>query len=1055
MLASGQLLSQDVDLVVQDLIPIRLERTYRSLDLTKRQFGVGMTSNYEVFLWRPTTAFTQYELINPDGTRVRYDRTSPGTSYTDAVFETPYPGIWSGSRLTYNNRLSGWDLTFRDGRRWSFNHAHRLTEVADRHGNALLITRQSGTSGPITRIDAPSGRWVEFTIGTTTSTSGLATQAKDSGGRTVTYTYDTTGRLTQVTDAAGATHKYTYTTSNYVETIVDAENRLVVHNEYGPKGRVAKQTLANGSTFEFTYTLETLVDCFPNGPCNVRDGEQIIQTDVKDRSGNVRRVSFRSGYIYRDVYPLGAPEERVTTFDLAASNGRLTARTDALGRRTEYLFDAQGNLAKVTRLAGTAQAAATEYTYTADGQTATIKDPLGHITVNTYDARGNLARVEDATGRKLEFTYDDLGRLTSSRIGSGNPTLYTYEGADIIAVTGPDGLTTEFIRDALGRVVGRRTPGGLLHRYEYDGRDRVTKYVNPLGHITLFAYDKTGRMTSYKDPRGKETLYSYNSLGLLAEQMDPLGRTSVYGYDTAGRPSTYRDPKGQVRGWGYDAAGRLVLQGFGATASSPEAYASTIELSYEDGGRRLRVEDSLGPVMTRTYDNLGRLTQEVSPTGTVDYTYDAAGRRTGLTATGQSPITYGYDNADRLTSITQGSRVVSFTYDASGRRATTTLPGGVTQTYTYDAADRLARIEYAKGSTVLGDLTYTYDAEGNRISVGGTYARTLLPNGFTGAVYDAANQLVGWQGRTVSHDANGNVTSDGLKTYTWDDRNQLSQVSSALGTLATFGYEPTGRRSRKTVSGSTRDYLYSGANFIQEQSGGTTASLLTGFDMDEVYSRDTPTGSRDFLSDMLGSTIALSDGTGTLAAEYTYEPFGAATHTGSTEGNSQTFTGREDDGTGLYYFRARYYDPQQGRFLQPEPLAQYPGYLVAMALQGNAVEAYAYAGNNPLRYVDPDGLSKFDKFFGLPKKFWNWAHRNEMDDVDLSKDEALELYEEWLKKGKPGPDKKRNQRGCSPDDDAPINLEDILDMIIPAPPIINPCLIMPSLCRSPDEPQWA
>ncbi|RJS15361.1 type IV secretion protein Rhs [Corallococcus sp. H22C18031201] len=953
MLSSGQFLTTDVDLVVQDIVPIRMERTYRSLDLTRRQFGVGMTSNYEMFLWRPTSDFTQYELVNPDGTRIRYERISPGTNYPDAVFETTYPGPWSGSRITYNSRLMGWDLTFRNGQRLSFNHAHRLAEVADPHGNVVLITRQNGTSGPITRIDGPSGRWVEFTI----DTNSLTTQAKDSGGRVVAYAYDTQGRLLQVTDAAGGTRKYTYNASNFMATVVDEENRLVIQNEYGSRGRVSKQTLVDGSTFEFTYTPNLVVQCYPNGPCDVRDGEQVIRTEVKDRAGLVRRVDFNSGYIVRDAYPAGRPEERVTTFDVAPTNGRRVATTDFAGRRTEYVHDARGNVTQATHLAGTPNAVTMQYTYTADNKLTSVRDELGHLTVYRYDEAGNLARVEDPTGRVSEYTHDSQGRLTSVRIGTDGAITYGYEGADLVALTDAGGRTTEFIRDALGRMVARRSPGGQVDRYQYDARDRLTRHTNPLGHTTAFTYDKTGKFTRVKDPRGKETLYSYNALGQLTERMDPLGRTEAFGYDLAGRLTSFRDRKGQVSGWNYNAAGRLTSRGFGATATSPQAFTNSLSYAYDSVQRLNRVEDSLGPVVTFTYDPLDRLVENVTPNGAVGYTYDAANRLTGVSAPGQAPGVYAYDDAGRLTTITQGSRTVAFTYDASGRRASTTLPGGVTQRYTYDASGTLTRIEYSRGTTVLGDLSYGFDANGDRVSTGGTFARTGLPQSVAGAVYDAASQLTTWKGRTLTYDANGNLVSDGLKNYTWDVRGHLERVSDSLATLAEFAYEPMGRRSRKTVAGVSTDYLYSGANTIEERSNGVSTQLLTGLGMDEAYSRQSPSGTHDFLTDVLGSTVALSDDAGALSAEYSYEPYGASTHTGSAAGNTRTFTGREEDGTGLHYFRNRYYDAETGRFLQPEPLLRSPTYVAQMALQGRAVPAYGYAQNNPLGFVDPDGLA--------------------------------------------------------------------------------------------------
>ncbi|WP_434300687.1 RHS repeat-associated core domain-containing protein [Corallococcus exiguus] len=965
-LASGQFITHEVDLVVADIVPLRVERTYRSLDLTRRQFGVGMVSNYEYFLWRSTLDFTEYELVSPDGTRIRYERTSSGTDDTTAIFQTTYPGPWAGSRILHNKEYLGWDLIFRDGSRWTFNHAHRLARMADRFGNAVTITRESGNSGPIVRLDGPSGRWVEFTIGTSSNNDGLATQAKDHTGRTVTYTYDTQGRLTQVTDAMSKSRQYTYNTSNYMETVVDEENRLVVENEYGAMGRVSKQTLADGSTYEFTYQLGLVEQCLPGGGCNVRDGEQIVRTDVKDRSGQTRRVSFLSGYITQDIYPLGTAEERETNFELDPSTGRMDAVVDAMGRRTEYEYDAWGNITQVTRLAGTPQAVSAHITYTSTQQIATVEDELGHVTEYQYDAQDNLTRIEDVTGRTREFTYDSQGRLLTVRAGTDAPVTFSYEGADVIAVTSGTGLTAEFSHDALGRVVTRRSPGGHVDRYEYDSRDRLTRYTNAIGAVVEFAYDNSGRIVASKDARGQLTTYVYNNLGLISERMDPLGRTETYSYDSAGRLKSSKDRKGQVRGWSYDSSGAVVQAGFGATATAPTAYSNTISFEYDLGGRLIRTEDSLGPVVSQSYDGMDRLLQEVSPNGTVDYSYDVAGRLTSMTATGQSPVTYTYDDSGRMTSLAQGGRTVSFTHDAVGRRQSVVLPNGVSQHYSRDLAGHLTAITYKQGTVVVGDLSYIYDDDGNRVSVGGTQARTGLPNAVSGAVYDVASQLTAWNGQTMSYDANGNLTSDGTRAFTWDVRNQLAQINNGTGTLATFLYEPTGRRSRKTMSGTAEDYLYSGGNFIQVQSLAGTTNLLTGFGLDEVFSQTSSLGSQDYLSDAMRSTVALVDGSSALSATYTYEPYGKTAFLGTTSGNRQTFTGREDDNTGLLYFRARYYDPSTGRFLQEEPLAHLPGALQAYALMGQGLPAYAYGSNNPLTYNDPSGLAPWDDW----QTFW-------------------------------------------------------------------------------------
>jgi YD repeat-containing protein len=118
-------------------------------------------------------------------------------------------------------------------------------------------------------------------------------------------------------------------------------------------------------------------------------------------------------------------------------------------------------------------------------------------------------------------------------------------------------------------------------------------------------------------------------------------------------------------------------------------------------------------------------------------------------------------------------------------------------TYGYDAANQLTSLVYADGATTLGDLTYTYDLAGNRTAVTGSWARTSLPEALGAATYDAANRILTWSGQAYSYDANGNLASDGLTSYAWNARNQLTGLSGA--TSASFAYDGTSRRRAKTI----------------------------------------------------------------------------------------------------------------------------------------------------------------------------------------------------------------------------------------------------------------
>lgn len=329
---------------------------------------------------------------------------------------------------------------------------------------------------------------------------------------------------------------------------------------------------------------------------------------------------------------------------------------------------------------------------------------------------------------------------------------------------------------------------------------------------------------------------------------------------------------------------------------------------------------------------------------------------------GQPQVTYTYDNANRLTTITQGTDTVTIAYDDTDRRTSVTYPNTNKIEYGYNVASELTSLTYKQCTTTLGTLTYTYDATGNRIKTGGTFARTNLPPAVSSTNYNANNQQLTFGTTTETYDLNGNLATatdaSGTTTYTWNARNQLTSISGS-SLSASFTYDSFGRRTGKTINGTTTNFVYDGLNPVQEKNGATvTANLLTGLGIDEFFTRTDGAGSRALLPDALGSAVALGDGTGTLQTQYTYEPFGFATQAGSANTSSYKFTGREDDGTGLYYYRARYYQPRLQRFISEDPIGFYAG-----------PNFYTYVSNRATRFSDPWGLdpsqrSKFSFSFG-------------------------------------------------------------------------------------------
>lgn len=765
------------------------------------------------------------------------------------------------------------------------------------------------------------------------------TQVKDNIGRTVSYAYDTAGRLTSVTDPNLGVEQYAYdaNTGNMTSVTRPQGNQMML-NTYDANNRVAQQTIAingsnNNGSYQFAYTLGT--------------GGNVTQTDVTDPLNNIRRRVFNgSGYLTSLTLALGKPEQQVYSYERDPTSNQLLSVADPLGRKTAYGYDAMGNLTSVTRLAGTAQAVTDTYTYEPlFNQVASHTDPLGHTTTYGYDTQDNLTTLTDPLGRVSRFTYNPTGQLLSATDPLNHTTTFGYDGGDLVSITDPLGRTTTRFIDSVGRMIAQTNPLGRLTRYDRDSLDRVTDITDPLAGLTHLVYDKNSNLLSLTDAKNGVTRYGYDNADRLVSRTDPLSKAESYVYDNNNNLTQFTDRKGKIATFNYDALNRRTQASYGrglknGNLTAPDA---TISYSYDGGDRLSQVVDSQGGTVTRSYDGLDRLTQETTGQGTVSYGYDNASRRSSMTVAGQSAVSYSYDNADRLTGITRGSDNVGFTYDAAGRPATLTLPNGIVATYSYDVANQLTGLSYAQGSTLVGDLSYGYDAVGQRVQMGGSLARLKLPTAVSSASYNAANQLTNWGGAAQSYDANGNLTSDGTNTYTWDSRNRLTGISG--GATASFVYDGLNRRTSKTVAGTATGFVYDGLNPVQELNGSTpTANLLAG-GLDQWFARTDSIGTRSFLTDALGSTLALTDASGTVQTQYAYEPYGKSTQSGAASSNTFQYTGRENDGTGLAYYRARYYAPGKGRFSAEDPTGFAGGW-----------NGYAYVEGNPISLADPYGL---------------------------------------------------------------------------------------------------
>ncbi|WP_409846793.1 RHS repeat-associated core domain-containing protein [Roseateles asaccharophilus] len=314
---------------------------------------------------------------------------------------------------------------------------------------------------------------------------------------------------------------------------------------------------------------------------------------------------------------------------------------------------------------------------------------------------------------------------------------------------------------------------------------------------------------------------------------------------------------------------------------------------------------------------------------------------------------------NRLTAIHYAGQATRYSWDAAGRLLKKTLPNGITADYGYDAANRLLSIDYKKADgSRIDQLSYSYDARGQRSSKSVAAQHLGVETPMT-AEYDAADRMSritlrpGQPGReercVLSYDANGNLAekacdgASGTTRYGWDSLNKLASITGP-GLNAGFAYDALGRRVSRTLNGEVSWYSYDGEQAIAETKSGVTTRLLTGLAVDELIATYTQGQQRVMLSDALGSILGETRADGSRATIRTYSPYGETSHSGEAPSSSTAYTGREQDSGNLYYYRARFYDPQLKRFLSEDPIG----------LEGG-INYFAYVVGDPVFFTDPSG----------------------------------------------------------------------------------------------------
>jgi RHS repeat-associated protein len=879
----------------------------------------------------------------------------------------------------------------------SFGADDRLLSVADPLGQTTSFAYDA--SGQPIQITDPSGRRVELTY----AANGSPTQIKDAAGAATAMAYDARGNLTQVTDPMGRITRYGYDAAGRRISETDALGRTTTIG-YDANGReTSRSTSRTHEGAAVAVTTSRVLDANGNLLQEV-DAEGHTETrtynalgklaTLTDKLGQTTRYEYDSrGQLSATQFPDGTTES--VEYD---PNGNEIARTDRAGRRTSYVYDELNRLVQTIRPDGSEL----RKEYDAAGQVLAEIDGRGNRTTFEYDAAGRRTRLVDAGGYATETEFDGAGNIVKVTDARGNVTRLQYDAANRRTATIlPDGSSTSFAYDAAGRKIRETDQAGHATVFEYDGADRLIAVTDPMGGVTRFTYDELGNKLTQQDAAGRITRWTYDNIGRVTRRTLPGGQSETFAYDALGNRTTHVDFKGATTRFTYDTDGRLVGK------LLPDG--RNVRTTYTPTGMPSVVTDSRGETR-HAYDPLDRLVEVRNPNGSVlRYTYDAAGNRLTLAVQqGARPArttAFAYDALNRLARVVDPEGgVTTFAYDQVGNRASATLPNGTRATYTYDALNRLTLLEHtrvADGSllarfaytlsvngqrvraveTVAGntrsveysydayqrllrevvadpaggnrDLAYTYDAVGNRLT-------KTADGAVTNYAYDANDRLITESGagvdRSYAYDANGNTVEkraagNVVASYAWDAENRLIGASEG-GRTAAYAYDAGGQRVSKTLDGQIVHYTVDRnlpyAEVVEERD--ESGNLIVGYVHGDDLIKQLRGGQATYYhADGQGSIRMLSNAAGDISDTWHYDAFGNELGRTGTTVNDYRFVGEPvDANTGFYYLRARWMNPEVGRFAS---LDTFPGF----ARDPASLHKYLYANGDPVNRLDPSG----------------------------------------------------------------------------------------------------